>query len=92
MACRKGGVLSVLGVYSFIDKFPMGVILNKGLTLRAAQQHGQRYVPRLLEYVRQGELDTAALVTHRLSLEDSVRGYEMFKKKEDGCVRAVFSP
>ena len=92
LACRKGGTLSILGVYGLMDKFPIGTIINKGLTVRAAQQHGQKYVPRLLEHAMRGELDPSYLVTHRFSLEDAPRGYEMFKKKEDGCVRVVFTP
>ncbi|MDP9363871.1 MAG: glutathione-dependent formaldehyde dehydrogenase [Chloroflexota bacterium] len=92
MACRKGGVLSVVGVYDVMDKFPMGVIVNKGITLRSAQQHGQKYVPRLLEHAAKGELDPSYLVTHRMSLEEGPRGYELFKHKQDGCVRAVFAP
>ncbi|MDP9381803.1 MAG: glutathione-dependent formaldehyde dehydrogenase [Chloroflexota bacterium] len=92
IACRKGGTLSILGVYGVMDKFPLGVIMNKGLTVRTAQQHGQKYVPRLLEHATRGELDPSYLVTHRFSLEDAPRGYEMFKKKQDGCVRAVFVP
>ncbi len=92
VACRKGGTLSVVGVYGAIDKFPLGVIINKGLTMRAAQQHGQRYMPRMMEHLQRGELDTSFLVTHRMSLEESPRGYEIFKNKEDGCVRAVFAP
>jgi threonine dehydrogenase-like Zn-dependent dehydrogenase len=92
IACRKGGTLSVLGVYGLMDKFPMGVIINKGMTVRAAQQHGQKYVPRLLEHVAQGDIDPTYVVTHRMSLEDAPRGYEMFKNKEDGCVRVVFKP
>ena len=91
LSCRKGGTLSVLGVYGLMDKFPLGAIINKGLTLRTAQQHGQKYVPRLLEHVVKGELDPSFLATHRFPLEDSPRGYEIFKKKEDGCVRAVFT-
>lgn len=91
-ACRKGGTLSVLGVYGSIDKFPMGVLVNKGLTLRTAQQHGQAYLPRLLDYAQRGELDPSYLATHRMSLEDGPRGYDMFKHKTDGCVRAVFAP
>jgi threonine dehydrogenase-like Zn-dependent dehydrogenase len=91
-ACRKGGVLSILGVYGVMDKFPIGTIMNKGLTVRSAQQHGQKYLPRLLEHARKGELDPSFLVTHRFSLEDSPRGYEMFKHKVDGCVRSVFVP
>ncbi|MDY0884582.1 zinc-dependent alcohol dehydrogenase [Dongia soli] len=92
MACRKGGTLSVLGVYGLIDKFPMGVIVNKGLTLRTAQQHGQAYLPRLLDHVQKGELDPSFLATHRMSLEDSPKGYGLFKHKQDGCVRVVFTP
>lgn len=92
MACRKGGTLSILGVYGLMDKFPIGVIMNKGLTVRTAQQHGQKYVPRLLEHATNGELDPSYLATHRFSLEDGPLGYEMFKNKDDGCVRAVFTP
>ncbi|MFP2960844.1 hypothetical protein ACLEPN_24280 [Myxococcus sp. 1LA] len=92
LACRKGGILSVLGVYGFMDAFPMGAIMNKGLTVRSAQQHGQKYLPRLLEHVVKGELDPSFLATHRFSLEDAPQGYELFKKKQDGCVRAVFLP
>ncbi len=92
VACRKGGTLVILGVYGVMDKFPLGVMMNKGLTVRTAQQHGQKYVPRLLEHAVRGELDPSYLATHRFSLEDAPRGYEMFKKKEDGCVRAVFVP
>jgi threonine dehydrogenase-like Zn-dependent dehydrogenase len=92
LACRKGGVLSVLGIYGVTDKFPMGVITNKSLTIRSAQQHGQRYMARLFDYVQQGDLDPSALITHDLPLEDGVRGYELFKKKQDGCVRVVFRP
>ena len=66
--------------------------MNKGLTVRTAQQHGQKYVPRLLEHTVKGELDASFLATHRFSLEDSPRGYEMFKNKEDNCMRAVFIP
>jgi threonine dehydrogenase-like Zn-dependent dehydrogenase len=92
LACRKGGTLSILGVYGVMDTFPLGVIMNKGLTVRTAQQHGQAYVPRLLDFAARGELDPSFLATHRFSLEDAPRGYEMFKHKEDGLVRAVFVP
>src|SRR5436305_2096558 len=92
MACRKGGIVSILGVYGLMDKFPIGSIMNKGLTVRSAQQHGQRYIPLLLEHVARGRLDPSYLATHRFSLEDAPRGYDMFKHKEDGCVRALFVP
>ena len=92
MACRKGGVLSILGVYGLMDKFPIGVLMNKGITVRTAQQHGQRYVQRLLDYSEKGQLDASFMMTHKMPLEEAVKGYELFKKKEDGCVRAVFVP
>ena len=84
--------MSILGVYGLMDSFPLGVIMNKGLTVRTAQQHGQAYVPRLLEYAQSGQLDASYMATHRFSLEDAPRGYEMFRSKEDGIIRAVFAP
>jgi threonine dehydrogenase-like Zn-dependent dehydrogenase len=57
-----------------MDKFPAGVIMNKGLTVRTVQQHGQRYVSRLLEHAQQGEQDPSYLMTHKFSLEDGPRG------------------
>jgi threonine dehydrogenase-like Zn-dependent dehydrogenase len=92
MAVRKGGTVSVLGVYGVMDKFPFGLIVNKGLTVRSAQQHGQRYVPRMFEHVLAGELDPAVMATHQMSLEEAPRGYELFKDKREGCIRAVFAP
>ncbi|MEV3963789.1 zinc-dependent alcohol dehydrogenase [Nocardia sp. NPDC050193] len=92
LACRKGGVVSVLGIYGLTDKFPMGVATNKSLTIRTAQQHGQRYMPRMFDYIQQGDLDPSRLITHDMPLEDAVRGYELFKNKQEGCIRAVFRP
>jgi threonine dehydrogenase-like Zn-dependent dehydrogenase len=92
-SCRKGGTVFVLGVFvGFVDKFPLGAIMNKGLTLRSAQQHGQRYIPMLLERMERGELTTEHLATHVMPLDQAPWGYEMFQKKLDGCVRAVFRP
>ncbi|MBA4067614.1 MAG: glutathione-dependent formaldehyde dehydrogenase [Isosphaera sp.] len=90
--CRKGGTLVILGVYGVTDKFPLGIIMNKGMTVRTAQQHGQAYMPRLLAHAAKGELDPSFLATHRFRLEDGPTGYRMFKHKEDGCVRSVFLP
>ncbi|MEV0346997.1 zinc-dependent alcohol dehydrogenase [Nonomuraea sp. NPDC050680] len=92
-ACRKGGTVSVLGVYlGLVDKFPMGAVMNKGLTLRSGQQHGHRYIPMILERMSQGDIDASHLLTHPLSLEDGPKGYDLFKQKRNGCVRAVFHP
>ncbi|MDT9685285.1 zinc-dependent alcohol dehydrogenase [Streptomyces sp. TRM76323] len=91
-ACRKGGTVFVLGVFAgMVDKFPLGAVLNKGLTLHASQQHGQRYIPMLLDRMAKGELATAHLATHTMPLDQAVEGYDMFKEKTDGCVRAVFT-
>jgi len=85
-------VLSVVGIYGVIDKFPFGVLTNKGITMRTSQQPGQRYMARMIEHVQTGDLDPSFLLTHRMSLEDSPRGYDMFKNKHDGCLRAAFTP
>jgi threonine dehydrogenase-like Zn-dependent dehydrogenase len=92
LACRKGGVVSVLGVYGLTDKFPTGVLTNKGLTLKTAQQHGQRYITRLFDYIEQGDLDPAKLITHDVPLEDGVRAYDLFKNKKDHCIRVAMRP
>jgi len=92
-ACRKGGSVFVLGVFGgVVDKFPLGMVVNKGLTLRGAQMHGQRYIPMLLDRIADGEISTSHLATHVMSLDDAPQGYDMFKHKKDGCVRAVFRP
>ena len=82
-----------LGVFGgVVDKFPMGAVMNKALTLRGAQQHGHRYVPEILDLMSRDEVRTEHLATHVMSIEDGPKGYQMFKDKEDGCVRAVFVP
>ncbi len=91
--CRKGGSVFVLGVFAgLVDKFPIGAAMNKGLTIRGAQMHGQRYIPMLLERMERGELVTEHLATHVLPLEQGPRAYELFKSKADGCVRGVLVP
>lgn len=92
MACRKGGVVSVLGVYGLTDSFPMAMVTNKGLTIRSAQQYGQTHMAAMLEHLQAGRIDPTPLATHTMPLEESVEGYRLFKEKEDGCVRAVFRP
>ncbi|RIH82003.1 putative zinc-binding alcohol dehydrogenase [Calidithermus terrae] len=92
-ACRKGGTVSVIGVYGgLIDKFNIGAAFNKGLTLRMGQLHAQRYVGMLLEKVSKGELDATFPITHRMSLEEAPRAFETFKNHHDGCCRVVLRP
>jgi threonine dehydrogenase-like Zn-dependent dehydrogenase len=91
--CRKGGSVFVLGVFAgFVDKFPLGALMNKGLTVRGAQMHGQRYIPMLLDRMARGDLVTEHLATHVMPLDEAPEGYRIFKEKEDNCVRAVFLP
>jgi len=93
MAVRSGGIVSVIGVYGgFIDKFPMGAVMNRGLTIRAGQAPAQRYMRPLLDRIQAGDIDPSFVITHRLPLEDAEQGYRMFKHKEDGCVKVVLKP
>ncbi|MFP4092612.1 MAG: zinc-dependent alcohol dehydrogenase [Cyclobacteriaceae bacterium] len=93
MACRKGGTVSIVGVYGgLIDKFPMGAAMNKALTLRMGQMHAQKYIPRLLDHVANGDVDPSYLLTHKLSLDQGPEGYKLFKNKTEHCVRSVFAP
>jgi threonine dehydrogenase-like Zn-dependent dehydrogenase len=90
---RSGGTVSVVGVYGgFIDKFPMGTVMNRSLTIKAGQAHVQRYMRPLLERVRAGEIDPTFIITHRMSLEDAPKGFEIFKEKQDECVKVVLTP
>ena len=89
-ACKNGGTVSVIGVYGgLIDKFPMGAIVNRSLTLKSGQCHVHRYLKPLLERIQRGEIDPSFVVTHRLPLADAPRGYEMFLNKVDGCEKVV---
>jgi threonine dehydrogenase-like Zn-dependent dehydrogenase len=91
--CRKGGSVFILGVFTgLVDKFPLGALMNKGLTVRGAQQHGQRYIPMLLQRMARGELPTEHFATHLMPLDEAPHGYRLFQQKTDGCVRAVFQP
>ncbi len=90
--CRNGGIVSVIGVYGgFIDKFPMGSLMNRGLTIRSGQCHVQRYMKPLLARIERGEIDPSFVITHRMRLEDAPEGYELFMNKVDGCEKIVLS-
>jgi threonine dehydrogenase-like Zn-dependent dehydrogenase len=93
MACRPGGIVSVIGVYGgLMDKFPAGAFMNKGLTLRAGQCHVQHYIKPLYERIRNGDIDPSFVVTHRLPLEEAPNAFETFKHKLDDCVKVVLKP
>jgi threonine dehydrogenase-like Zn-dependent dehydrogenase len=93
LACRKGGTVSVVGVYSsLVDSFPMGILMNKALTIKSGQMHAQKYIPYLLELVQKGALDPSFLLTHKWPLDAGAEGYKMFNDKTDGCMRVAFNP
>jgi threonine dehydrogenase-like Zn-dependent dehydrogenase len=93
LACRPGGIVSVIGAYGgMIDKFPAGAFMNKGLTMRTGQCHVQRYMKPLLDRVVAGDIDPSFVVTHRMELGRAPEGYETFKNKRDECVKVVLKP
>ena len=92
MSCRNGGIVSVMGVYGgFMDKFPVGSWMNRGITLRTGQCHVHRYLEPLLAHIRNGDIDPTFVITHRLGLEQAPEGYDLFKNKKDECMKVVLS-
>ncbi len=93
MCCRKGGTLSVPGVYvGFVDKLPMGAAMNKGLTFKMGQTHVQRYSGPLLQRIESGEIDPSFVITHKRPLSDAPEMYRTFRDKKDGCIKVVLNP
>jgi threonine dehydrogenase-like Zn-dependent dehydrogenase len=93
LSCRSGGTVAVAGVYGgFVDKFPMGAVVNRSLTIRSGQAHVQRYMRPLLERIERGEIDPSFVVTHHLALDEAPQGYDMFVRKEDECLKVVLRP
>lgn len=90
LACRNGGTVSVPGVYGgAIDKFPMGAVMNKALTIKTGQTPVQRYLKPLLGRIARGDIDPSFIVTHRLGLDEAARGYEIFDHKREACIKVV---
>lgn len=93
MACRKGGTISIPGVYvGYGDKIPIGAAMNKGLTIKQGQTHTHKYMPLLLDKIQNGEIDPSFVVTHEVALDDAPAAYEMFKNHEDGCIKVILKP
>ena len=93
MCCRKGGTISIPGVYiGFLDKIPFGAAMNKGLTFKMGQTHMHRYMRPLLERIEKGEIDPSRIITHRLTLSDGPDAYKTFRDKKDGCIKVVMRP
>ncbi len=93
VSCRNGGTVSITGVYGgFMDKFPIGSLMNRGLTIKTGQTHVHRYLRPLLQRIENGQIDPSFVVSHHLPLDDAPRGYEMFKHKHDNCTKIVLRP
>ena len=90
MCCRNGGTVSVIGVYGgFADKFPLGSLMNRSITIKSGQAHVQRYMRPLLELIENGDIDPSFVVTHTMSLDEAPQAYDLFKNKQDGCIKVV---
>ena len=93
MCCKNGGTISVIGVYAgFDDKFPMGSVMQRSLTIKTGQAHMQRYMRPLLEMIENGDIDPSFVITHRMPLEEAPHGYDIFKNKRDNCIKVVLKP
>jgi threonine dehydrogenase-like Zn-dependent dehydrogenase len=93
LACRNGGTVSVPGVYGgFVDKIPFGSVMNRSLTIKTGQTHVQRYMQPLLERIQKGEIDSTCIITHTLTLDEAPHGYDIFKNKEEECIKVVLKP
>jgi threonine dehydrogenase-like Zn-dependent dehydrogenase len=92
-ACRKGGIVSIPGVYGgFLDKIPFGAAFQKGLTFRMGQTHMMRYMRPLLDFIERGLIDPSFVITHRLPLDQAPQAYKTFRDKEEGCIKVVLKP
>jgi threonine dehydrogenase-like Zn-dependent dehydrogenase len=93
IACRKGGKISIPGVYGGVtDKFPIGALMEKGLSVKSGQTHVQKYMPKLLKMILEDKLDTTFLISHRMSLEEAPTGYKMFKERQNEVTKVVLNP
>lgn len=93
VACRKGGTVSIPGVYGgLLDKMPFGASFSKGLTLKMGQTHVHKYLPSLLGRIQNGEIDPSFVITHQMKLDEAPKGYEIFKHKQDSCIKIVLKP
>jgi threonine dehydrogenase-like Zn-dependent dehydrogenase len=93
LACRNGGTVSIIGAYAgFDDKFPLGSLMNRSLTIKTGQCHVHRYMKPLLEHIEKGDIDPSFVITHKMELEDAPVGYDIFMHKEDDCLKVVLKP
>jgi threonine dehydrogenase-like Zn-dependent dehydrogenase len=93
MSCKKAGTVSIPGVYiGMVNEIPFGAAMNKALTFKMGQTHVQRYLKPLLDKVDEGLIDPSFIITHRMKLDEAPKAYDLFKNKEDKCVKVVLTP
>ena len=93
LACANGGTVSITGVFGgFMDKFPLGSVMNRSLTIKTGQTHVHRYLQPLYDRIRNGELDPTYVISHRLPLSEAPHAYDIFKHKDDDCTKVVLKP
>ena len=93
MACRKGGTVSVPGVYGgLLDKMPFGAAHAKSLTFKMGQTHVHRYLKPLMERIQKGEIDPSGIITHRMPLDEAPLAYKIFKEKQESCIKVILKP
>jgi threonine dehydrogenase-like Zn-dependent dehydrogenase len=91
--CRGAGLVSIPGVYGgLIDKFPMGMLMNKGLTVRTGQTHVNRWTADLLRRIEEGQIDPSFVITHTEDLAAGPSMYRTFRDKQDNCIKVVLKP
>ncbi len=92
-ACRKGGTVSVPGVYGgLVDMIPMGAFMNKALTMKTGQTHMMRYMKPLLDRIEAGDIDPSFVISHEVSIDDAPNMYKIFRDKKDHCTKVVLDP
>lgn len=91
-SCRKGGTISVPGVYAAAVTIPFGAAMNKGLTFKMGQTHVQRYLEPLMQKIIDGDIDPSFVITHTASLDDAPKMYDTFRDKKDDCIKVVLKP
>jgi threonine dehydrogenase-like Zn-dependent dehydrogenase len=92
-ACRKGGTVSVPGVYGgFDDKIPLGAFMNKALTMKTGQTHMMRFMKPLLDHIEKGDIDPSFVISHRVPIQQAPQMYKVFRDKQDDCTKVVLDP
>ncbi len=93
LACRKGGNVSMPGVYGgFVDKFPLGALMEKGLTLKTGQTHVHKYMQPLYTAIAEGKIDSTFMISHRAPLTAGPEMYKKWHDEQDIYTKIVLKP